>query len=165
MSIRIVWFLPLLLLLLPLANAEQWTFAYGGSDVDWATSIQQTSDGGYIVAGTTYSFGAGGYDFWIMKLDANGNIPDCPYANNTNATVTSTSVTPQDTSATPGNTSADVNTTNVEPVDTSAEVNLVCLFLPVLPVPPSKVPAVTIPGLLAMAGAIALIGSLILRRR
>ncbi|ACK42564.1 lipoprotein [Dictyoglomus turgidum] len=50
-----------------------WEKTYGGSDDDWASSIQQTSDGGYIVAGGTYSFGAGSADFYIIKLDSNGD--------------------------------------------------------------------------------------------
>ncbi len=45
-----------------------------GNHVDEAYSIQQTSDGGYIVAGYTYFFGAGGWDAWIIKLDAKGNV-------------------------------------------------------------------------------------------
>jgi len=58
----------------------QWQKALGGSDDDWANSIQQTSDGGYIVAGWTYSddgnvSGNHGYiDAWIVKLDKDGNI-------------------------------------------------------------------------------------------
>jgi uncharacterized delta-60 repeat protein len=46
----------------------------GGSSGDWASSIQQTTDGGYVVAGDTYSKGAGGDDFWVIKLDPNGDI-------------------------------------------------------------------------------------------
>lgn len=52
----------------------QWQQSYGGSDDDDAASVKQTADGGYIVAGDTYSFGAGGYDAWVLKLDAAGNI-------------------------------------------------------------------------------------------
>ncbi len=52
----------------------QWAKTYGGTDEDWAHSVQQTSDGGYIVAGYTRSFGAGGYDIFLIKTDANGNI-------------------------------------------------------------------------------------------
>ena len=52
----------------------QWQKAYGGDGDDCAYSIQQTSDGGYIVAGKTSSFGAGGDDFWVLKLDPSGNI-------------------------------------------------------------------------------------------
>ncbi|MEO0263611.1 MAG: hypothetical protein ABIM62_07835, partial [candidate division WOR-3 bacterium] len=51
-----------------------WEKTYGGSSDDWAKSIQNTSDGGYIVAGVTLSFGAGAEDFYIIKLDQNGNL-------------------------------------------------------------------------------------------
>ena len=45
-----------------------------GTGYDHAYSVQQTVDGGYIVAGSTLSFGAGGGDSWIMKLDENGVV-------------------------------------------------------------------------------------------
>jgi hypothetical protein len=47
---------------------------YGGSMLDELRSVRQTSDGGYIVAGSTYSFGAGSSDLWVLKLDASGNV-------------------------------------------------------------------------------------------
>jgi TolB-like protein len=52
----------------------QWAKTYGGTDNDWAHSVQQTSDGGYIVAGWTWSFGAGYDDIFLIKTDANGNV-------------------------------------------------------------------------------------------
>ena len=57
------------------ANGEMiWQKTYGGSGEDTARSIQQTSDGGYIVSGSTSSFGAGIYDVWILKLNSNGDV-------------------------------------------------------------------------------------------
>ena len=50
-----------------------WTKTYGGSEWDQAWSVQQTSDGGYIVVGFTASFGAGNYDVWLLKTDADGD--------------------------------------------------------------------------------------------
>jgi TolB-like protein len=52
----------------------QWAKTYGGTSSDYAYPVQQTSDGGYIVAGWTWSFGAGGGDIFLIKTDANGNI-------------------------------------------------------------------------------------------
>ena len=51
-----------------------WTKTIGGSSNDIAHSIIQSSDGGYVVAGWTSSFGAGGADFYIVKLDSGGNV-------------------------------------------------------------------------------------------
>jgi predicted secreted protein len=52
---------------------EIWDRTYGGSGLDVATSLIQTTDGGYAVAGGTYSKGAGKEDFWVIKLDEQGN--------------------------------------------------------------------------------------------
>lgn len=56
-----------------------WTKTYGGSDDDWAYSIQQTSDTGYIVAGFAWSTDGdvrgnhGAHDFWLLKLSSTGD--------------------------------------------------------------------------------------------
>ena len=55
-------------------STSYWAKTYGGDYYEVARSIQQTTDGGYIVAGETYSFGAGDYDFWVLRLDAGGNV-------------------------------------------------------------------------------------------
>lgn len=52
----------------------QWQKNYGGSNDDLAYGIQQTTDGGYIVAGASASYTAGGYDYWILKLDSTGAV-------------------------------------------------------------------------------------------
>jgi len=58
----------------------QWQKSLGGTDQDYAYSIQQTNDGGYIVAGFTESNNGdvtvnhGLSDYWIVKLDAFGTL-------------------------------------------------------------------------------------------
>lgn len=56
------------------ACAAQWARTYGGAGDDYARVVQPTTDGGYIVAGFTNSFGAGGFDAWVLRLDGGGNI-------------------------------------------------------------------------------------------
>ena len=56
------------------AGNLEWSKAYGGPKVDVAYSVVQTSDGGYLIAGYTNSYGAGGFDFWLVKTDSSGNI-------------------------------------------------------------------------------------------
>jgi hypothetical protein len=54
-----------------------WYHNYGGTGTDRFKSLVETSDGGFAIAGYTESFGAGGYDFWLIKTDAQG-IPEFP---------------------------------------------------------------------------------------
>ena len=61
---------------LNLSGDIEWQKCLGGSDRDEAYSIQQTSDGGYIVAGYSYpDFESSDYpDYWVVKLDSVGVI-------------------------------------------------------------------------------------------
>lgn len=51
-----------------------WTRFIGGSSVDHGNSVKETADGGYIIAGSTVSFGAGASDAYLVKTDATGNV-------------------------------------------------------------------------------------------
>src|SRR6187200_1747723 len=50
-----------------------WTKTFGGTDDDFGYGVKQTSDGGYIVVGST-GFGAGGKDIYLIKTNASGNL-------------------------------------------------------------------------------------------
>ncbi len=52
----------------------EWTKTYGGSKSDMGFSVEQTADGGYIIAGRTESFGVVGGAAYLIKTDANGNL-------------------------------------------------------------------------------------------
>jgi hypothetical protein len=71
----------------------QWAKTYGGPENDRAFAVQQTSDGGYILAGATRSYGAGGDDVFLIKTDANGDIGSCGIVRNASPTKTTPSVT------------------------------------------------------------------------
>lgn len=59
---------------------KQWDKTYGGSDIDQATSISKTNDGGYVISGFTGSTdgdvteNAGFHDYWIVKINSSGAI-------------------------------------------------------------------------------------------
>lgn len=50
-----------------------WEKTYGGTDWEFAYSVHQTSDGGFIIAGGTYSYGKGSEDMYLIKTNINGD--------------------------------------------------------------------------------------------
>jgi hypothetical protein len=51
------------------ANGDSlWAIAIGGEDYEIFYAVELTDDGGYILAGQTESYGAGGHDIYIVKL-------------------------------------------------------------------------------------------------
>ena len=53
-----------------------WTQTYGGSNYDEGWQVLQTLDGKYIIIGSTASFGAGGFDVWLLKIETDIGIDE-----------------------------------------------------------------------------------------
>jgi hypothetical protein len=71
--LTLLLFLAFLLAPFPLAGKITFERTYGGIEFDWGQSVQQTQDGGYIVAGQTQSFGPWDYDVYLVKTDSVGD--------------------------------------------------------------------------------------------
>jgi hypothetical protein len=73
-------FLAVLLLMIPVILIAQpapdtlWTRTFGGAGDDSVSVMRRTCDGGFVIAGYTTSFGAGGKDMYVVKTDSLGNL-------------------------------------------------------------------------------------------
>lgn len=55
------------------SGTMEWERTFGGADEDHGYSVEQTADGGYIIAGWTKSEGMGSLDGWLIKTDDSGS--------------------------------------------------------------------------------------------
>jgi Tol biopolymer transport system component len=67
-------YVDLLLIKTDASGNVTWRKTFGGTGFEEGRYVQQTSDGGYLVVGTTTSYGAGGYDVYLLKTDAEGKL-------------------------------------------------------------------------------------------
>lgn len=105
-----------------------WHKRYGGDLLDEAHFAQQTTDGGYIITGDTVSVGTSSTDYWVLKVDDNGEIPNCPLMHTGTAITTITSVTPQETTATVLTTSATITSSPITYQDTLVSPEVSCCY-------------------------------------
>ena len=103
-----------------------WQKTYGGTRWDRAFSIQETTDGGYVVAGYTESVVIGPSGIFVLRLDSNGEIPNCNIVGTSEATIIDIDISGQDTSATIADISVTPNDTTVTPTDSLAITVIIC---------------------------------------
>jgi hypothetical protein len=56
------------------AGDSAWSSVMGGDGVEEARAVEETPDGGFLVAGTTGSWGAGSLDFYLVRTDSLGGV-------------------------------------------------------------------------------------------
>jgi ribosomal protein S11 len=103
-----------------------WAKTYGGTYYDYAYSVQQISDGGYIVAGGTESFGAGGGNAFLIKTDENGDIGSCGIVQNASPTVYTVSPTVNTPSLSVSSVSLTVNSASPTVTSPTFAVSVPC---------------------------------------
>lgn len=107
----------------------EWEKAYGGLGPEDATSVAQTPDGGYLLAGETESFGQGLFaDAWILKLDSEGEIENCgvDFIQESLATVSVGNVTAEDVPDDVEEVESSAQETSFAIMDSSATIRSLC---------------------------------------
>jgi hypothetical protein len=107
-----------------------WQKVYGGSEFEWAHAIEETLTGEYLVAGRTQSFGAGSDDALLLKVDSNGDIPDCSLIGVSTMVATDTSIDPVDSTLVSAPTTVTTFDTVAWADDISVEVKSICPLSP-----------------------------------
>ena len=107
----------------------QWQRTFGGLGYDAFGSIQQTSDGGFIVSGylQTNPRVSDTTDAFVLKLDADGNSPHCHIMDASSPVVTETNAIVATTTAAGADISSIITSTNATITSTSATSRVLCL--------------------------------------
>lgn len=106
----------------------EWQRTFGGIHQDVLNDIQKTSNGGYIAAGYTTSFGEGKEDAFVVNIDSNGNIGSaCPLIRTSTPLETLTAAVPEETNLVAQNSTVWEETFELNPSSPSLEVNTLCL--------------------------------------
>jgi hypothetical protein len=122
-----------LLLKLHSSGSINWQKTYGQGHNDYATCAQQIDDDGdgikddgYVMVGKTYSFGSGGIDSWVLKLNDSGMIYSCDVIGSGTATAYDTSASGDATLAGDFSDSCITDSTSITPLASAATIVNVC---------------------------------------
>ena len=112
-----------------------WQKSYEGGGLN---SVLETSDGGYILGGSTNSFGVGSDDVWVLKVNQNGDIPQCDIVGESDVTSTDISITSNNTNFEAPSSPAEGSLSDLPDVPISseasnAEATIVCFHTTPLP--------------------------------
>jgi hypothetical protein len=55
---------------------EVWNYTFGGPDRDYAFSVLECDDDGFVLSGATMSYGAGDYDVWLVRVAPDTSSPE-----------------------------------------------------------------------------------------
>jgi hypothetical protein len=95
-----------------------------------AYSIQETSDEGYLVVGFSNSFGtiSNNYNYLVLKVDSNGDIPDCSFIRTSNSTVMNSDASAEDISFPGVDTNIVPEIVHIDPIESDVAESAVCPF-------------------------------------
>jgi hypothetical protein len=104
-----------------------WQKTYGGGWWDTGLAVHQTSDGSYVIAGQTSSFGGTPHNAWVLKLESDGNIGfSCSIINSSTAPAVNTNAVTTILAISSVSIPVKVNVTSAVPVNISTTIMQLC---------------------------------------